>query len=341
MLDVVTLGEAMIRLAPPNFARLEQAVHLDVQVGGSEYNVAVGVSRLGLRSGWVSRLPENPLGRLVRNKAREHGVSTDALVWAKSGRVGLYFLEFGAAPRASAVVYDRAYSACAEFREDEVDWDHVLEGVRAFYVSGIMPALSEGAARTTRRALQAARKAGCLVAYDLNYRKRLWTPEEAGRCQEPLMEYVDLLLTTEEDAHVVFGIKPEGADDANFNQVSGRSYESVAMRLQERFKIPTVAITLRENPLVWKNTWSAMLLHQGQYHYAPRYEVEVVDRVGAGDSFVAGLLSSYLTDGDWARALPFGVAFSALKHTIPGDVNWSTREEVERLLKGGNLRVSR
>lgn len=341
MLDVVTLGEAMIRLSPPNFARLEQAAHLDIQVGGSEYNVAVGVARLGLRSGWVSRLPENPLGRMVRNKAREQGVDTGALVWAQGGRVGLYFVEFGAAPRASAVVYDRAHSACSEFREDEVDWDRALEGVRAFYVSGIMPALGEAAARTTRRALEAARRAGCLVAYDLNYRRRLWTPEEAGRCQEPLMEYVDLLLTTEEDAHVVFGIRPEGADDPDFHRVSERSYESVASRLQERFRIPTVAITLRENPLVWKNTWSAMLLHRGQFHHAPRFEVEVVDRVGAGDSFVAGLLASYLTEGDWARALPFGVAFSALKHSIPGDVNWSTREEAEQLLQGGSLRVSR
>lgn len=341
MLDLVTLGEAMIRLSPPNYARLEQAARFDVQVGGSEYNVAVGAARLGLRAGWVSRLPENPLGRMVRNKAREQGVNTDALVWTRSGRVGLYFVEFGAAPRASAVVYDRAGSACAEFGAEEVDWERLLAGVRAFYVSGIMPALGEGAARTTRRALEAARRAGCLVAYDLNYRKRLWTPEAARRCQEPLMEFVDLLLSTEEDAQVVFGIGPEAGGDARFTRVAEGSYESVARRLQQRFGLATVAITLRENPLVWKNHWSAMLLHQGQVHHGPRFEVEVVDRVGAGDAFVAGLLSTYLAEGDWARALGLGVAFSALKHTVPGDVNWSTREEAEQLLQGASLRVSR
>ena len=211
MPDVITFGEAMIRLSPPHFQRLEQTATLDVQVGGGELNVAVGVARLGLTSAWVSRLPQNSLGRLAENRARQAGVDTSHLVWTADAesRMGLYFLEFGAAPRASAVLYDRRNSAISAIRPGEVDWKRVMEGARWFHTSGITPALSDSAAAVTREALQAAKQAGLTVSYDLNYRGKLWTPDKAQAVQEPLMEYVDVLITTEEDTNVVFKINAE------------------------------------------------------------------------------------------------------------------------------------
>ena len=326
-LDVVTFGEAMIRLSPPNFRRLEQARSLDLQVGGAELNTAVGLARLGRQAAWVSRLTNNPLGRLVANQAREAGVSTEHVAWTSDDRVGLYFLEFGAAPRASNVLYDRKGAAIAQIKPGMVPWATVFGGVKWFHVTGITPGLSPGAAATTLEALQAAKAAGVQTSIDLNYRIKLWTPSEAGRCMTELMQYCDVLITTEEDTERVFGIK-------------GKNYEDAAVQTAKRFSLKTVAITLRENPLVWKNTWTAMALHAGQVLRTRAYEVEIVDRLGAGDSFAAGLIHGLL-DGDLQKGLDWGVAASAIKHTIPGDFNWITREEVEALLKGGGLRISR
>src|SRR5207245_4886992 len=207
MSDVVTFGEAMVRLVPPHFERLEQTRSLDVQIGGGELNVAVGTSRLGLKSTWVSRLPKNALGRLLENRVRQTGVDTSHLIWSDEGRVGLYFVEFGAAPRPSSVLYDRPHSAISAIRPGEVDWKRVFTGVKWFHTSGITPALSESAAGVTLEALKAAREAGITVSYDLNYRGKLWPPDKAQAVQEPLMQYVDVLITTEEDTSVVFKIK--------------------------------------------------------------------------------------------------------------------------------------
>ena len=341
MSDVVTFGEAMVRLSPPNFLRLEQTTSLDVQVGGGELNVAVGVSRLGLGSAWVSRLPENALGRMVRNKAREQGVNTEQIVWTKSGRVGLYFAEFGAAPRASSVLYDRAGSAISQVKPGEVDWARALAGARWFHTSGITPALSQTAAAATKEGLEAAKKAGVTVSYDLNYRSKLWTPEQARACQEPLMEMVDVLITTEEDTRVVFGITAGPQGNENFTSVSAETYKEVARRLAEKFKFKAVAITLRENPRVWLNTWTAIGYAAGHVYEDRTYEVEIVDRIGGGDAFSAGFIYGYLTTASYQSAVQYGVAFSALKHSNPGDLNWATRAEVEGLLKGASLRVAR
>jgi 2-dehydro-3-deoxygluconokinase len=342
MVDVVTFGEAMIRLAPPHFQRLEQTYSLDVQIGGGELNVAVGVSRLGLKSAWVSCLPKNVLGRLMQNRVRQAGVDTSHLVWADSGRVGLYFVEFGAAPRASSVLYDRAHSAISTLRPGEVNWSKVFEGVQWFHTSGITPALSETVAAATREALEAARAAGVTVSYDLNYRGKLWSPEKAQAIQEPLMEYVDVLITTEEDTSVVFKIKAEGrTDEKGFTEVSAESYKEVARRLQERFKFKAVAITLRENPLVWRNTWTAIAYADGKFYEDVKYELEIVDRIGGGDSFSAGFIYGCLVKKSYEAAVRYGDAFAALKHTNPGDFNWATLQEVESLLKGASLRVAR
>jgi len=344
MPDVVTFGEAMIRLSPPHFQRLEQTASLDVHVGGGELNVAVGVARLGLKSTWVSRLPENALGRLTENRARQAGVDTSNLVWAAAdaSRMGLYFLEFGAAPRSSSVLYDRRNSAISAIQPGEVNWRKALEGARWFHMSGITPALSDSAAAVTREALEAARQAGATVSYDLNYRGKLWSAEKARAIQEQLMQFVDVLITTEEDTNVVFKIQAGGkTDEKGFTQVSSESYKEVAQRLQEKFHFKAVAITLRENPLVWRNTWTAIAYADGKFYDDVKYELEIVDRLGGGDSFSAGFIYGYLAKGSYQAAVRYGNAFSALKHSTPGDFNWATLAEAEALLKGGSLRVAR
>ena len=327
MAEVITFGEAMVRLSPPNFRRLEQARSLEVQTGGAELNTAVALARLGHATAWVSRLTDNPLGRLIANHAREAGVSTEHVVWTGEDRVGVYFLEFGAAPRASSVLYDRKGAAIANIRPGTVDWPALFQGCRWFHVTGITPALSASAAETTREALRAARGQGVQTSIDLNYRAKLWSEAEAGRWMAEFMAHCDALVTTEEDTERVF-------------QIKGKNFEDVAAQLARRFPLRVVAITLRENPLVWKNSWTAIAYQDGRLYRTRSYEVEIVDRLGAGDSFAAGLIHGLL-DGDLQKGLDFGVAASALKHSIPGDFAWVTREEVEALLKGAGMRISR
>lgn len=327
MVDVVTFGETMIRLAPPDFERLEQASSLKVTAGGSELTVAAGVCRLGLSAAWVSRLPDSALGRMVRNKAREQGVDTSHMVWSDEDRMGLYFVEYGASPRASKVLYDRANSAVSRIKPGEIDWSKVLSGARLFHTSGITPALSDSAALVTEEALKTAKGVGCLVSYDLNYRAKLWSQEKAREIQTPFMNYVDILLTTEADTKRVFGIERE-------------DYKQVAVDLAEKFGFKVVTITMRGNPSVWRNSWSAIAYANGTFYDDVTYEIEVVDRVGGGDNYTAGFLYGYLTEGV-AKGVRYGNAFSALKQTSWGDLNWTTLEEVEALLKGAGLRISR
>jgi 2-dehydro-3-deoxygluconokinase len=326
--DVVTFGEAMVRLSPPNFQRLEQARSFDLNVGGAELNVAVGVTRFGMKSTWVSKLPKNGLGYLIRNRVQEAGVDCSHIVWSDKGRAGLYFVEFGSSPRASSVLYDRAYSAISMIQRDEIDWTRIFSGTKHFHVSGITPALSASASEVTVEAMKAAKKGGLTVSYDLNYRKKLWSPADAKKIQEPMMADVDILITTEEDTNVVFGIKE-------------KNYEAVAEKLAQTFKLKIVAITLREDLSVWRNNWTAIAYQDGKIFRDKKYEVEIVDRVGAGDAFTAGLLYGWLKLKDVGKGIQYGNAFAALKHTLPGDFNWSTMEEVEALLKGAGLRISR
>jgi 2-dehydro-3-deoxygluconokinase len=328
MYDVVTFGEAMVRLSPPNFQRLEQTKSFDVNPGGAELNVAVGVTRFGMKSAWVSKLPKNGLGYLIRNRAQEFGVDCSHIVWSDKGRAGIYFVEFGSSPRASSVLYDRAGSAISMIQPGEVDWAKVFTGSKHFHMSGITPALSASASETTAEALKAAKKAGCSISYDLNYRKKLWTPADAKKIQEPLMENVDILITTEEDTNVVFGIKEE-------------DYETAAEKLAKTFKFKIVAITLREDLSVLRNNWTAIAYQDGKIIRDRKYEVEIVDRVGAGDSFTAGFLYGWLKLKDVEKGVQYGNAFAALKHTLPGDFNWTTLDEVEAQLKGAGLRISR
>jgi 2-dehydro-3-deoxygluconokinase len=327
MAKVVTFGETMVRLSPPDYRRLEQTNLLDVNVGGAEWNVAVDLSRLGISTAWVSRLTDNALGRMIRNKAREHGVDTSHIVWTKGDRIGIYFVEFGATPRASSVLYDRAHSSISQVKPGEINWEKILKGAKWFHTSGITPALSSSAAQATAEVLKMAQKADCKVSYDLNYRARLWTEEEARKCQEPLMEHIDILFATEEDTRKVLG-------------VSGKDYREVAQKLAEKFKFEVVCITLREDISVLRNRWTAIAYSAGKIYDDRTYDVEIVDRIGAGDSFTAGFIYGYLT-GDVGKGVKYGNAYSALKHSNPGDTNWATLNEVENLLKGIGLRISR
>jgi len=309
-MDLVTFGEAMVRLTPPGgaFQRLEQAHSFDVYVGGAELNVAALAARLGVKSRWVSRLPDNALGRMIGARAREQGVDVH-VEWTAETRAGLYFAELGAAPRASSVLYDRAGSAISRIAAGSVDWGSVFAGARWYHVSGITPALSDGAAQVTAESLAAAKRAGLTVSYDLNYRSKLWSAEQARAVQEPLMEHVDVLITTEEDARQVFGSGAESAES-----------------LAKRFDLSAVAVTLRDDP------HAAIAFADGKIHTAPRQEVQVVDRFGAGDAFSGGLIVSRLENRGWDEAVRFAAATAALKHTIPGDFCLVSRNEVEELV---------
>jgi 2-dehydro-3-deoxygluconokinase len=326
MSEVVTFGEAMIRLTPQNYSRLEQAQVLDMRVGGGELNVACNLRRLGVNSAWVSRLPLNPLGRVIANKAREQGVDTSGVVWTKEGRAGLYFVEFGAMPRPSEVMYDRAGSAMSLLRPGEIKWPDIFKGVKVFHTSGITPAISDSCAAATEEALTEAKKAGCKISYDLNYRARLWSQEKAREVQAKFMDKVNLLISTVEDADRVFGL--------------GGTPEESAHKLQDKFGFPVVAITRRHEKTAWTGGWASWTLSKGKFIRSREYDVEVVDRVGSGDSFAAGLLCGYLA-GDLEKGVAYGDAMAALKNTMPGDFSWATKEEVERLIASADMRIQR
>ncbi|MBU1077659.1 MAG: sugar kinase [Spirochaetes bacterium] len=330
MADVITFGEAMIRLTPPGFQKIEQSDKLKINAGGAELNVAVALSRLGSSSGWVSCLPENPLGNMISNKAREHNVLTDHIVWEKEGRAGLYFYEMGASPRPSSVLYDRAHSCMSGLDHKKLNYEKILKNAKWFHTTGITPALGDGCRKAVSEFLKRAKELKLTTSYDLNFRKKLWTEETAQKVQEEMMKDIDILISTEEDIERVFKIK-----DPQSN------YHNISKKLIDKFKFKIVCITIRENISVWKNNWSAVLFDGKDFLESDKYEVEVVDRIGAGDSFTAGLIHSLLSGKPHKEALNFAVAFSALKHSIPGDFNLATKEETENLLKNKNMRVQR
>jgi len=325
MAEVVTMGEAMLRLSPVGYRRLEQADRFEINVGGSELNVAAGISRLGLSSSWISKLPNNPLGRMVANKAREHGVDTSQIVWTNEGRVGIYYLELGSAPRASSVIYDRGSSTASELTPGEVNWQVAFKGARLFHVSGITPALSESCAEVVGESIREAKNQGCRVSFDINYRAKLWSGEEARRCLSKLLGEVDIIITTQFDAEEIFGLKD--------------SYEEVARKLKEMFKPSVVVITLREVKTVLTGGWRSIALADKLYT-GKSYDIEIIDRVGAGDAYTAGFLYGYLS-GDIEKGISFGDAMAALQQTIPGDLSWFSLKEVEKHLGGKDFRIQR
>ena len=334
MSKVVTFGEIMLRLSPPGFERFFQSPLLSATFGGGEANVAVSLAQFGLTSYYVTALPANAIGEAAVKSLRAENVRTEHIV--RSGdRVGIYFAESGASQRASTVIYDRAHSSISEMRPDAVDWAAVMDGASWFHVSGITPALGSNAAEATRRAITAACQAGVRVSVDLNYRKKLWSETKAREMMRPLMSDVDLVIANEEDLQSVLGVHVEGADVTGGNlNIDG--YRSAAERVSSEFGPSLVAITLRESVSASDNGWSAALWDgtAGTMHVSQRYELRLVDRIGGGDSFAAGLIYATLDGRPLDAALRFAVAASALKQTIPGDFNHVSVAEVERLAAG-------
>ena len=327
---VITFGEIMMRLATPGHLRFEQASHLEVTFGGGEANVAVALSRFGHDAALVTRLPKNAWGDRCVSTLLGQGVDCSNILRG-GDRIGVYFLESGAGPRASNVIYDRADSAVSEMKPGDLDWSKVFEGASWFHWTGITPALGDGPAAACMEACKAAKAAGATVSVDLNFRKKLWSQAKAQEVMTGLMEHVDVCIANEEDAESVFGIK--GAD-VETGEIDHGKYEDVAKQLTDQFGFDKVAITLRESISASRNGWSAMLFEGGKSHFSRRYEIEIVDRVGGGDSFAGGLIHALLGGKSGEAAINWAVAASALKHTIIGDMNLVDASEVDRLAGG-------
>ena len=340
MKTVVTFGEVMLRLATPGHLRFAQATVLEKTYGGGEANVAVSLANFGLPARFVTRLPKNELGEDAINGLRGLGVDTSKIVRAGE-RMGIYFLESGAAQRGSNVLYDRANSAISEVKPGEIDWASVFADAGWFHFTGITPALSDSAAAVSLEAAQAARAAGVTVSCDLNFRKKLWSSQKANDVMTGLMASVDYCIANEEDAEKVFGIRA-GETEVTSGALEHDRYVDVARQLTEKFGFKGVAITLRESFSASRNGWSALFYTGGQEYFSRRYEMEIVDRVGGGDSFAAGLIFALVQGQAPLEAINFAVAASALKHTISGDYNLVTLKEVEALVGGdGSGRVQR
>jgi 2-dehydro-3-deoxygluconokinase len=342
---VVTFGEIMMRLSPPDHLRFAQADSFDVSYGGGEANVAASLANFGLETEFVTRIPANDIGEACIRFLRQYNVGTRHIVRG-GDRLGIYFLEHGAVHRSSKVIYDRAASSLATLQPGMIDWEAALEGAAWFHWTGITPAVSESAAAACREAIQAARQLGLTVSCDMNYRAKLWKwGKQAGEVMGDLVGLCDAAIGNEEDAEKVFGIRAPDTDVTSGKLDPGK-YRSVCQKLSERFaNLGFIAITLRGSRSASHNSWSGILWHGGdQIVVGPTYEITpIIDRVGAGDSFVAGLIYGMLTFGDdHQRALEFAVAASALKHTVFGDFNLVSLSEVEALVGGDRSgRVSR
>jgi 2-dehydro-3-deoxygluconokinase len=340
---VVTFGEIMLRLSTPGYHRFAQATSFDVNYGGGEANVAVSLANYGLDSRFITRLPQNDLGRACRMDLDKYGVDTGHIQY-DGERLGIYFLETGAVARASKVVYDRANSSFSAVEAGTFDWDAIFEGAAWFHWTGITPAVSQGAADVCLEAIKTANAKGITVSCDLNYRKNLWKyGKKAGEVMPELVAGCDVVLGNEEDAEMVLGIKPEGVNVTG-GHVEAEAYRSVSQQIMKQYpRVRKVITTLRGSISANHNSWSGVLYDGKNLFTAPTYQItHIVDRVGGGDSFMGGLIYGLLTYDDDEKALQFGTAASCLKHTIHGDFNQVTVEEVEKLMGGdASGRVSR
>ena len=331
MAKVVTMGEIMLRLSTPGYERFVQSDNFDVCYGGGEANVAVSLANYGHESYFVTKLPTHEIGESAVNALRRFGVHTDYI--ARGGeRVGIYFLETGASMRPSKVIYDRAHSSISEAVVEDFDFDKVFEGATWFHWTGITPALGKKSQEVLKAALIAAKKHGVTVSVDLNYRKKLWTPDEAKACMSDLMQYVDVCIGNEEDAEKCLGFK--AGSDVTSGKLELGGYEEVFRKMKEAYGFKYIATSLRESFSASDNGWSALAFDGNEFYRSRRYEVRIVDRVGGGDSFSCGFIHGLLKYGDYKKALEFAVAASALKHTIPGDFNHVSEKEVETLVNG-------
>ncbi len=334
-MKVITFGELMLRLMPEGHSRFVQVNNFNAEFGGAEANVAVSLANFGMESVYVTKLPENQIGQSALNSVRRFGVNTD-FITRGGDRLGIYFLETGFGGRPSKVIYDRAYSAIALAKRSDFDWEKILEGADWFHFTGITPALGGELPEICMDALTVCRKKGITTSCDLNYRKNLWTTEEAGRVMGQLMKLVDVCIANEEDAEKVFGIKAENTD-VDKGVVNHDGYKSVAKQLSDTFGFKRVAITLRTSISANDNIWAAMLYDksENEYYFSRSYNIHIVDRVGGGDSFGGGLIYASLMNKSSQDVIEFAVAASCLKHTIIGDYNLVSVAEVEGLIKGG------
>ena len=333
MARALTFGEIMLRLATPGHERIIQATSFEASYAGGEASVAVSLAAFGHEAACVTVLPKNALGDAAAAWLRYYGVDTSAILRTDDGRLGVYFLETGAAQRASTVLYDRARSSIAVTPASAYDWRKLLAGRDAFHTTGITPALSGSCAQATREALTTAKKLGLLTSFDLNYRSKLWSRRKARATVGPLLKQVDLLIGNEEDAEDVLGIAAEKTD-VRTGQVDRSAYEGVARGIRQEFGSRMVAITLRESESASVNHWSGCLLAGEEFYLSRRYTIQVVDRVGAGDAFCGGLIAGLLDKMPPQDALEFAVAASCLKHSIPGDFNKVSKAEVLKLCRG-------
>lgn len=328
----VTFGEIMLRLAPEGYYRFVQAQSYGATYGGGEANVAVSLANYGLDSAFVTKLPVHEIGQAGINSLRQFGVDTSNIVRGGE-RVGIYFLEKGASQRPSKVIYDRAGSSIAEAAEDDFDWDKIFGDADWFHFTGITPALGDNVAKICLQACKKAKEKGITISCDLNYRNKLWSKEKAGEVMGELCQYVDVCIANEEDAGDVFGIKAADTD-VTTGKVNHEGYKEVARELADRFGFKKVAITLRESLSANDNNWAAMLYCGGEYYFSKKYTMHIVDRVGGGDSFGAGLIYASLSDMDPQESIEFAVAASCLKHSIEGDFNQVSVGEVKKLAGG-------
>ena len=343
MAKVVTMGEIMLRLSTPNNEKIIQADEFDVNYAGGEANVAVSLANYGHDAEFVTKVPENPVGAAAVAALRKYGVETKHI--ARGGeRLGIYFLETGSAMRASSVIYDRAHSAIAEADPSDFDFDDIFKDCDWFHFTGITPAISDKAAELTEVALKAAKKHGVKVSCDLNFRKKLWSSEKAQKIMTNLMQYVDVCIGNEEDAEKVLGFKP-GNTDVTSGELELAGYKSIFEQMVAKFNFEYVISSLRVSHSASDNGWSACIYSRDtkEFYHSREYRITpIVDRVGGGDSFAGGVICGMLDGKDFKAALEYGVAASALKHTIPGDFNLVTRSDVEALAGGdGSGRVQR
>ena len=339
-MKVVTFGELMLRLAPEGYNRFVQSEKFGATFGGGEANVAVSLANYGVDASFVTKLPAHEIGQMAVNSMRKYGINTKDIVRG-GNRIGIYYVEKGASQRPSKVIYDRSYSAIAEARKEDFDWTHIFEGAEWFHFTGITPALSKNAAEICLDACKKAKKKGLTVSCDLNYRKKLWTREEARNTMTNLMKYVDICISNEEDAKDVFNICSENSD-AEKGKLNREGYKNVAKQLKEKFGFLYIAITLRESISANDNYWSGLLYDGKEYYFSKKYLMHIVDRVGGGDSFGGGLIYGLMKGYDPQKAIEFAVAASCLKHSIEGDYNLVDETEVKSLAEGnGSGRVQR
>lgn len=336
---VVTLGEIMLRLTPPNYRRIVQTDIFQIDYGGGEANVAVSLAHFGLNPIFVTKLPENSLGQAALNHLRRYGVGTEYIVRGGE-RLGVYFCENGASQRSSSIIYDRSHSSIAEALPREFDWKGIFSDAEWFHFTGITPALSDTATLIVKEALREASERNITVSCDLNYRSTLWSVEKAREVMTELMPYVDVCIANEEDSEKVFGIK--SGSDIEGGKIDVKSYVGVAEKLVERFSFKYVGSHLRESYSASQNGWLVLIYNGKKFYHSDKYDIHIVDRVGAGDSFAAGVIYGLLNNMDLSTIVEFAAAASCLKHSVPGDFNMVSQEEVWQLATGsGSGRVRR